>query len=102
MKSYCIKEYGTPLQMIEMETPRPEGDQVLIEVLGCGVCHSDIHLWDGFFNLGGEKKSDLSGVHQLPFTLGHEIAGTVKALGETASDVSEGDTVVSRTKYETY
>ena len=44
MKSYCIKEYGAPLEMVEMATPSPKGDEILLEVSGCGVCHSDIHI----------------------------------------------------------
>ncbi len=94
MKSYCIKKYGAPLERVERDTPTPEGDEILLDVAGCGVCHSDVHLWDGYFNLGGERKSDLSGIHRLPFTLGHEIAGTVKALGSTASKVKVGSNVV--------
>ena len=94
MKSYCIKKYGSPLEMVEMATPSPKGDEILLEVSGCGVCHSDIHILDGYFDLGGDKKADLSSIHQLPFTLGHEIAGTVKALGSDASGVREGDQVV--------
>ena len=94
MKSYCIKKYGAPLELVEVATPLPKGDEVLVEVSGCGVCHSDIHIWDGYFDLGGDKKVDLSSIHQLPFTLGHEIAGTVKALGSSASGVRIGDQVV--------
>ena len=94
MKSYCIKEYGAPLEKVEMATPLPKGDEILVEVSGCGVCHSDIHILDGYFDLGEDKKADLSGIHQLPFTLGHEIAGTVTALGSSASGVREGDQVV--------
>ncbi len=94
MKSYCITEYGGPLQLIEGETPRPEGDEVLVEIAGCGVCHSDVHIRDGYFDLGGGNKADLSWVHQLPFTLGHEIAGRVAALGSSASGSTVGETVV--------
>ena len=94
MKSYCITEYGGPLELVEGETPKPEGDEALVEILGCGVCHSDVHIWEGYFDLGGERKADLAGIHQLPFTLGHEIAGKVVALGNSASGASIGDTVV--------
>lgn len=94
MESYCITTYGGPLELVETETPEPSGDEVLVEIAGCGVCHSDVHIWEGYFDLGGEKKADLSGIHQLPFTLGHEIAGTVAALGDTASGGAVGDPVV--------
>lgn len=94
MKSYCITEYGKPLELVEGDTPTPQGGEVLVEISGCGVCHSDIHMWEGYFDLGGEKKADISHVHQLPFTLGHEIAGTVTALGPDAAGAAVGDTVV--------
>jgi D-arabinose 1-dehydrogenase-like Zn-dependent alcohol dehydrogenase len=94
MKSYCITEYGAALQPIESDTPAPVGDEVLVEVSGCGVCHSDVHIWEGYFDLGGDKKADLSRVHQLPFTLGHEIAGRVSALGSAATGTAVGDNVV--------
>ncbi|MBT6095726.1 MAG: alcohol dehydrogenase catalytic domain-containing protein [Rhodospirillaceae bacterium] len=94
MRSYCITAYGGPLHLVEDETPAPEGDEVLIEIAGCGVCHSDVHIRDGYFDLGGGNKADLSWVHQLPFTLGHEIAGTVSALGSSASGAAVGNTVV--------
>src|SRR5262249_23235893 len=56
------------------------------------VCHSEVHFWDGYFDLGGEQRISLEsrGVH-LPFTMGHEIAGEVAALGPQASGVKIGD-----------
>ena len=57
---------------------------MLVQVEACGVCHSDLHLRDGFFNLGEGKRLDLSKGRELPLTLGHEIAGTVVALGPDA------------------
>jgi D-arabinose 1-dehydrogenase-like Zn-dependent alcohol dehydrogenase len=53
------------------------------------VCHSDIHLQDGYFDLGGGQKLDVRGNRQLPFTLGHEIAGTVEAAGPDAKGVAK-------------
>ncbi|MDD9876354.1 MAG: alcohol dehydrogenase [Magnetovibrio sp.] len=85
MKSYRITEYGAPLAGQDDATPVPEGGEVLIEVAGCGVCHSDVHIWEGYFDMGGGRKADLSRAHQLPFTLGHEIAGTVAAVGHGAT-----------------
>jgi propanol-preferring alcohol dehydrogenase len=60
------------------------------------VCHSDVHIWDGYFDLGDGKQISLEsrGVH-LPFTMGHEIAGEVAALGPHASGVKVGDKVVA-------
>jgi D-arabinose 1-dehydrogenase-like Zn-dependent alcohol dehydrogenase len=64
---------------------------VLLRVEACGVCHSDLHIQDGFFDLGGGRKVDLSRGRTLPLVLGHEIAGRVVALGEAASGVRVGD-----------
>ncbi len=76
--------YNTPLEPTEIETPEPSGTQVLVKVSHCGVCHSDLHMIDGFFDLGDDKKLDVTGGRALPFTLGHEIAGEVIALGPDA------------------
>ena len=60
------------------------------------MCHSDVHIWDGHFDLGDGRQISLEsrGVH-LPFTMGHEIAGEIVALGPEASGVNIGDKVVA-------
>jgi D-arabinose 1-dehydrogenase-like Zn-dependent alcohol dehydrogenase len=60
------------------------------------VCHSDVHIWDGHFDLGDGKQISLAsrGVN-LPFTMGHEIAGEVVALGPNATGARVGDKVVA-------
>jgi D-arabinose 1-dehydrogenase-like Zn-dependent alcohol dehydrogenase len=78
-------DYGAPLEASEVPTPRPTGAQVLLRVSHCGVCHSDIHLHDGYFELGQGKRLDVRSGRALPFTLGHEIAGTVEAAGPDAA-----------------
>jgi len=94
MVPYCMAmyrqsmtDYGAPLEAMEAPTPAPEGSQVLVRVSHCGVCHSDIHLHDGYFELGDGKRLDVRAGRALPFTLGHEIAGTVEAAGPEAGDV---------------
>jgi alcohol dehydrogenase len=57
---------------------------VLVRVTCCGVCHSDLHVQDGYFALGGDRRLDITKDRALPFTLGHEIAGTIEAAGERA------------------
>ena len=94
MKSEAIVAYGAPLQEIVGEVPEPTGTEVVMRVTHCGVCHSDVHLHDGYFDLGGGRKADLSAGHQLPFTMGHEIQGTVEALGPEADGIAEGERYV--------
>lgn len=85
--------YAAPLFATTSECPQPRGTEVLVRIVCCGVCHSDLHLQDGYFGLGDEKKLDVRAGRTLPFTLGHEIAGTVAALGEAAQGVTTGDAV---------
>ena len=67
-----------------MICPTPRGSEVLVRVERCGVCHSDLHMQDGYFSLGGDKRLDVTAGRTLPFTLGHEIAGVIEAAGEDA------------------
>jgi D-arabinose 1-dehydrogenase-like Zn-dependent alcohol dehydrogenase len=92
MRAMQIIEWGQPLQFRDYPTPEPTGEQVLVRVESAGVCHSDdVHIWDGYFDLGGGNKVTLEqrGV-TLPFTMGHEIAGEVAARGPQAKGVEIG------------
>jgi len=88
MHRQSLVDYGKSLVATEAPTPEPRGSEVLLRVSHCGVCHSDIHLQDGYFDLGGGQKLDVRGNRPLPFTLGHEIAGTVEAAGPDAKGVA--------------
>jgi D-arabinose 1-dehydrogenase-like Zn-dependent alcohol dehydrogenase len=92
MLSYQVIENGAPLEPRERETPAPEGAEVLVRVAACGVCHSDLHLWEGEYLLGDGKKLTLAdrGITP-PFTMGHEVVGVVEALGPDAEGVEVGD-----------
>ena len=59
MKSYQVTEFGKPLEFREYENPKPKDEEVLIKISACGVCHSDLHLAEGFFDLGNGKKITL-------------------------------------------
>src|SRR4029077_16630242 len=72
-----LTAYGAPLCETVVDCPEPRGTEVLVRVARCGVCHSDLHIQDGYFRLGGDKKLDITKGRALPFTLGHEIAGVV-------------------------
>ena len=91
MRSYQLTGYGAPLEASETARPEPAGDEVLLAVEASGVCHSDLHLADGHFDLGGGRRLDLRGGRELPFTLGHEITGVVVACGPEAAGVRAGD-----------
>jgi alcohol dehydrogenase/propanol-preferring alcohol dehydrogenase len=64
---------------------------VVLRITRCGVCHSDLHMQDGFFDLGGGHKLDVARTVQPPRTLGHEIAGTVVAVGPDVQGVRVGE-----------
>jgi alcohol dehydrogenase len=79
-----LTAYGAPLCETVVDAPRPRGSEVLVRIERCGVCHSDLHMQDGYFVLGGDKKLDVRAGRTLPFTLGHEIAGTIESSGPDA------------------
>jgi D-arabinose 1-dehydrogenase-like Zn-dependent alcohol dehydrogenase len=92
MRSFQVCQCGAPLQMNEAEAPQPKGTQVLLKMLAAGVCHSDLHIWDGYYEIGGGKRLMLAdrGI-KLPLTMGHENVGEVVAVGPDAKDVKVGD-----------
>lgn len=92
MKSFDVCQCGAPLQLMQRPTPVPAGTEVLLKVLAAGVCHSDLHFWDGVYDLGGGKRLKLAdrGM-KLPLTMGHENVGEVVAIGPQATDVEVGD-----------
>jgi D-arabinose 1-dehydrogenase-like Zn-dependent alcohol dehydrogenase len=88
MLSYQTTGAGGPLEQIEIDTPVPIGSEVLLRTIACGVCHSDIHLQESFFDLGDEKKLE---VGRSGMVLGHEIFAEVVALGPEVKKVGIGD-----------
>jgi D-arabinose 1-dehydrogenase-like Zn-dependent alcohol dehydrogenase len=92
MISFDVCQCGAPLQRMERPTPKPAGTEVLLKMLAAGVCHSDLHIWEGFYEMGGGKRIQLldRGI-KLPLTMGHEIVGEVVALGPGAKGVKVGD-----------
>ena len=92
MKSYDVIESGAPLRPVERPTPQPAGTEVLLKIVAAGVCHSDLHIWDGYYELGGGKRLQLleRGI-KLPLTMGHENVGDVVAVGPDAKGVKIGD-----------
>ncbi|MFL6797618.1 MAG: alcohol dehydrogenase [Xanthobacteraceae bacterium] len=92
MRSFQVCECGAPLRPAELPTPTPAGTEVLLKILAAGVCHSDLHISDGYFDLGAGKRLTIAarGI-KLPLTMGHENVGEVVGLGPDASGVRIGN-----------
>lgn len=92
MKGWAVVRNEQPLECIELPDPVATGTEVVLEVTRCGVCHSDLHFWEGVYNMGGGKVMRLvdRGV-VLPRAPGHEVVGRVVALGPDATGVAIGD-----------
>jgi D-arabinose 1-dehydrogenase-like Zn-dependent alcohol dehydrogenase len=82
-----LLSYGAPLAATAATLAVPKGSEILLKVSCCGVCHSDLHLQDGFFDLGDGKRLDVTLGRELPFTLGHEISGHVESAGPDAGEL---------------
>src|ERR1700721_1192920 len=90
MKSFKVADFNAPLQEGDEPTPKPSATQGLIKGKAPGVCHSDLHIGEGGYDLGhGRKPLSLKdrGV-SLPRTMGHETVGEIMAFGP---DVKESD-----------
>ena len=95
MKAARIVKLNEPLQVQELQTPAPKGTQVLIKILSSGVCHSDVHVWQGYYEgIDGQPLKTTDRGVKYPLTPGHEIAGTVESLGEQAEGFSKNERVL--------
>ena len=85
MKAIRLTAWEQPAQLVDVPVPEPGPGEVLVRVAGAGLCHSDLHLmhWPAG-----------SLPYELPFTLGHEVAGTVASLGPGADRVEPGEPVL--------
>lgn len=84
MKAALLRALGSPLTIEELPVPTPGAGEVLIKVAACGVCHSDLHLAAGEWDL-------LKPITKLPLVLGHEVAGVITAIGNGVSEFNIGD-----------
>lgn len=91
MLSFDVVRWGEPLRKHERPTPRPRGTEVLVKLKYCGVCHSDAHIREGYFDFGGGTRLLMQerGM-EPPVTLGHEPFGTVIAAGPQAGPAPIG------------
>lgn len=83
MKAAVVHEFGAPLQIEEVEVRRPGKNEILVKVIACGVCHTDLHAIEG----------DWPVKPKMPLIPGHEGIGYVVALGSDVKNVKEGDAV---------
>jgi propanol-preferring alcohol dehydrogenase len=91
MQAEQIVAFGKPLERRCYEIPRPTGTEAVVRITASGLCHSDLHVQDGYFDLGGGKKVNFGAGLTLPLTPGHEIAGEVIAVGPDANGAAIGD-----------
>jgi propanol-preferring alcohol dehydrogenase len=83
MKAAVIHEFGAALKIEEMPVKEPQENQILVKVISCGVCHTDLHACNG----------DWPVKSKMPLIPGHEAIGYVAALGKGVHQVKEGDIV---------
>ncbi|WP_258142408.1 alcohol dehydrogenase [Arthrobacter sp. MYb227] len=95
MRSFTAFAADRTIREIDSETPVPTGKEVLLRTTHSGVCHSDIHARDGYFDLGSRGKLSLAsrGMGES-FVMGHEVVGEVLAVGAEVTDRKIGDRVL--------
>ena len=81
MRAAVIRERSGPFELEELRDPEPRAGEILVRVAACGVCHTDLHIHDG------------SVPFPLPCVLGHEISGTIVAVGDGVEQLREGERV---------
>ena len=95
MKAARIIKPKESLEIRELEVPKPRGSQVLIKVQSSGVCHSDVHVWEGYYEgIGGQPLKTTDRGVKYPLTPGHEIAGIVDSLAEQVEGFSKNEKVL--------
>jgi D-arabinose 1-dehydrogenase-like Zn-dependent alcohol dehydrogenase len=85
MRAYAVQCFCEPVVPVEYSDPQPTGTEVVLEVTRCGICHTDLHLQDGYYDLGGGKRLNLvdRGI-KPPIILGHEVLGHLLCKGPDA------------------
>lgn len=82
MRAMVLEKVRTPLKLMEIAVPEPEPFQILVKVLACGICRTDLHIIDG--ELSNPK---------LPLIPGHQIVGVIEKLGKDVHHFKIGDRV---------
>ena len=84
MRAAVLEQFGAPLEVQEVDLAEPKAGEVLVRLVACGVCHTDLYTASG---------ADPSGY--APAVLGHEGAGVVERVGDGVASVAPGDHVVT-------
>jgi S-(hydroxymethyl)glutathione dehydrogenase/alcohol dehydrogenase len=82
MRAAVVRERSAPFTIEDLRDPEPGPGEILVRIAGCGVCHTDLHIRDG------------SVAFPFPAVLGHEVSGTIAAVGSGVDHVAEGDSIV--------
>ena len=82
VRGVVSRKMGEKVEVVDVVIPDPGPSEVVVDVIACGVCHTDLTYRDGGIN------------DEFPFLLGHEAAGTVESVGERVTHVEPGDFVI--------
>ena len=82
VRGLVSRKMGEKVEVVDVVIPDPGPREVVVDVIACGVCHTDLTYRDGGIN------------DEFPFLLGHEAAGTVESVGERVTHVEPGDFVI--------
>lgn len=91
MKCFHLTGFRSALVSSDKPLPAPSGSEVVLKVLAAGVCHSDVHIWEGGYDLGNDQTMSFEGRVKFPLTMGHESSGEVVAVGPDVQGVKMGD-----------
>ena len=83
MKAAVFREVNVPMEIEEIAVAKPGPREVLIRTMAAGICHSDMHFWNGSY------------LRKVPMVLGHESAGIVEQVGSDVHYVKPGDHVIT-------
>ena len=86
MQAVLLEEFQKPLEVKNVERPDPDPDGVVAKVVGCGVCRSDWHCWQGDWDWFGYRPDP-------PHILGHEPTGRVVDVGDNVEHIEEGQEI---------
>ncbi|PXX10277.1 S-(hydroxymethyl)mycothiol dehydrogenase [Mycolicibacterium moriokaense] len=82
VRGVISRKKGDPVEVVDVVIPDPGPREVVVDIIACGVCHTDLTYREGGIN------------DEYPFLLGHEAAGTVESVGEGVTHVEPGDFVI--------